>query len=82
MDELIQCPETGRPMRQATDAELQMLRQRQLDGQLCNRLGRSVVIPLDSGYFSESTQSFYVSLHGVLWLIAEEAIPLGSAESP
>jgi uncharacterized protein YbaR (Trm112 family) len=72
----IQCPETKAPLREATAEELSRLQQRQAAGRLLNRLGRRVVVPIDSGLVSEGSGSFYCVVQGVVWLIAEESIPL------
>lgn len=73
-EELIQCPQTGRPMRKATDGELQLLQRLQASGKLFNRLGRPVAIPIEEGYVSEAARSFYCVVQGIVWLVAEESI--------
>lgn len=76
---LIQCPETKSPLRSATEQELQMLRLRQQQGQLFNRLGRKVVVPMEAGLVSEAAGSFYCIINEVAWLVAEESIPLAGS---
>jgi hypothetical protein len=75
-EELIQCPDTRRPMRKATNEELGMLQRLQASGQLFNRLGRPVAMPIEEGYVSEAARSFYCVAQGVIWLVAEESIPI------
>jgi len=77
-NQLIQCPETKTPLRQATTEELARLQQLQAAGKLLNRLGRQVVVPVDAGLVSEAAGSFYCVVQGVAWLIAEESIPLAA----
>lgn len=76
LEQLTQCPETKTPLRVATEQELEMLRLRQQQGQLFNRLGRKVHVPLEAGLVSEAAGSFYCVINEVAWLVAEESIPL------
>jgi|JI9StandDraft_1071089.scaffolds.fasta_scaffold01552_13 hypothetical protein len=78
IENLIQCPDSQLPMRKATGEELDQLRAKQQAGNLFNRLGRKVDVPITAGYVSEATRSFYCVVNEVVWLVAEEAIPLDS----
>jgi uncharacterized protein YbaR (Trm112 family) len=77
-NQLMQCPETKAPLRKATAEELSRLQQLQAAGRLLNRLGRQVVVPIDTGLVSEGSGSFYCVVQGVVWLIAEESIPMAA----
>lgn len=79
IEQLIQCPDTKTPLRPVTQEELIILRQRQEAGTLFNRMGRKVTVPIGEGFVSEATSSFYLLVHGVVWLVAEESIPLGAS---
>lgn len=78
IEKLIQCPDSQLPMRKATGEELDQLRAMQQAGNLFNRLGRKVDVPITAGYVSEATQTFYCEVNEVVWLVAEEAISLTS----
>jgi hypothetical protein len=78
IEQLIQCPDTKTVMRRATENELANLRQCQEAGGLFNRLGRKVTVSIEEGFVSEATGSFFCMVQGVVWLVAEEAIPLQS----
>jgi uncharacterized protein YbaR (Trm112 family) len=76
---LIQCPETRTPLRSATEQELVGLRLQQQNGLLFNRLGRKVVVPIETGLVSDAAGSFYCVINEVAWLLAEESIPLAGS---
>lgn len=78
-ESLIQCPEAKTPLRAATEQELAMLRLRQQRGELFNRLGRKVVVPIEAGLVSDAAGSFYCVVNEVAWLVAEESIPLAGS---
>lgn len=73
---LLQCPITGASLRPASDDELALLRQSQLEKSLLNRLGRPCSFQLEAGLVDVEGRWFYPIINGIPWMIAEEAFEL------
>ncbi|HEX6884578.1 MAG TPA: hypothetical protein VF530_14475 [Planctomycetota bacterium] len=72
--ELIQCPESRQPLREAPAGLLERLNARQARGELRNRAGVVVAAPLAGGLVREDGRVLYPVLDGIPMLLLEEAI--------
>jgi uncharacterized protein YbaR (Trm112 family) len=73
---VLQCPITGSGLRCASKEELTLLRTVQQRKTLLNQLGRSCSYPLEEGLVDLEGRWFYPIVHGIPWMIAEEAFDL------
>lgn len=74
--ELIQCPESRQPLREAPPELLARLNARQARGELRNRAGTAVAAPLAGGLVREDGRVLYPVLDGIPMLLLEEAITI------
>lgn len=72
--ELIACPETHQPLREAAPALLARLNARIERGELKNRAGTALRVPLAEGLVREDGRILYPVLDGIPMLLIEEAI--------
>lgn len=75
---LIRCPITGTKLTLASDAQLQSLKQQQKAGILTTRLGGTVSIEPTQGLVSSDGAWFYPLEEGMVQLLPDDAIVLGS----
>lgn len=74
--QLIQCPESRQPLREAPAALLERLNARQARGELRNRAGAPVAAPLAGGLLREDGRVLYPVLDEIPMLLIEEAITI------
>lgn len=72
--ELIACPETHQALREAAPELLTRLNSRIAKGELVNRAGTVLQVPLSEGLVREDGRVLYPVLDGIPMLILEEAI--------
>ena len=75
--ELIVCPETHQALREATREELAAWNARISRGELRNRAGTALKVPLEEALVREDGRVLYPVLDGIPMLITEEAVPIG-----
>jgi uncharacterized protein YbaR (Trm112 family) len=74
--ELIACPETHQPLREAGAELLETLNARIARGEVKNRAGTKQLVPLAEGLVRADGAVLYPVLDGIPMLIVEEAIAL------
>ena len=77
--DLIACPETHQPLREAAPALLERLNARIARRELKNRAGTLLEAPLAEGLVREDGRVLYPVLDGIPMLLVEEAIAVGEA---
>lgn len=76
---LIRCPITGTQLTLASDAQLQSLKRRREAGILTTKLGRTVSVEPTQGLVSSDGEWFYPVEGGMVQLLPDDAIAIGSA---
>ncbi|MHB8900042.1 MAG: Trm112 family protein [Thermoguttaceae bacterium] len=79
--ELLQCPETKRPLRPADESVVARINQGIAAGTIRNRVEETVDTPLSGGLVSEGGSVLYPIIDDVPVMLAEEAIPLEQLRS-
>ena len=74
--ELIACPETHQPLREAGPELLASLNARIARGEVKNRAGTKLLVPLTEGLVRADGGVLYPVLDGIPMLIVEEAVAL------
>jgi uncharacterized protein len=74
--DIIACPEDHSPLRLADAAMLARLNRRIQSGQLQNRAGRKVELPLEAGLVRADNRMLYPIRDGIPVLLVDEGIPL------
>lgn len=75
--EILVCPETKQPVRQASEEVLGNLRREIESGRLRNRGGQPVTEPITEGLVREDGKVLYVVDDGIPVMLIEESIALG-----
>jgi uncharacterized protein YbaR (Trm112 family) len=76
--DLLACPETHQPLREAPRALLDALNARIERGELANRAGTKLLAPLEEALVREDGRVLYPVLDGIPMLLLEEAVALES----
>lgn len=74
--ELIACPETHQPLHEASPALLARLNERIARGELANRSGTVLQVPLVEALVREDERVLYAVLDGIPMLIVEEGVEI------
>lgn len=80
--QMLACPETKQPLREAGDATIERLNALQTEGKLINREGKPVGEPLEGGLIREDGAWLYPIFEGIPALLIDEAIELKDGEAP
>lgn len=73
---ILVCPETHTPLREAEPSLLGRLNERATQGLLINRSGKCVECQLDGGLIRQDNAVLYPIVDGLPILLVDEAIPL------
>lgn len=73
----LRCPNTGEPLQLATSEDLARLAELNERGQLCTRVGRTILAIPSQGLVNENRSWFYSVENEIPCLVPEEAIALG-----
>lgn len=78
--EILVCPESKQPVRQASEEVLARLRREIEAGRLRNRGGQPVTEPITEGLVREDGKIFYLVDDGIPVMLIEESIELGNLD--
>lgn len=73
----LRCPNSGGSLMKATSDDLARLSELHERGQLCTRVGRTILTVPSQGLVSENRSWFYCVENEIPCLVPEEAIALG-----
>ena len=74
--DMLACPETHKPLREATPAEVERINARIAAGTLVNRGGQKVTERIDGGLLVEGGQFLYPVYADIPIVLVEDALPL------
>lgn len=80
--QILACPETKQPLREAGAALIERLNTLQAEGKLINREGKPVEEMLEGGLIREDGAWLYPIFDGIPALLIDEAIELKEGEAP